>query len=92
MRLAETERLALLAEECGEVIQIIGKILRHGYESYHPSDEFKNLNRKLLQKEIGHVKNAVNMMVKADDVDKDSIQGHCDLKSGDILKYLNHQG
>ena len=26
----EAERLAILAEECGEVIQIIGKILRHG--------------------------------------------------------------
>jgi hypothetical protein len=31
---AEAERLALLAEECGEVVQVIGKILRHGYESY----------------------------------------------------------
>lgn len=28
---AEVERLALLAEECGEVIQTVGKILRHGY-------------------------------------------------------------
>ena len=28
---AETERLAILAEECGEVIQAVGKILRHGY-------------------------------------------------------------
>ena len=27
---AEAERLALLMEECGEVVQIIGKVLRHG--------------------------------------------------------------
>lgn len=33
---AETERLALLSEEMGEVQQAIGKILRHGYESIHP--------------------------------------------------------
>lgn len=26
----EAERLAMLAEECGEVIQAVGKILRHG--------------------------------------------------------------
>jgi hypothetical protein len=36
---AEAERLALLAEECGEVIQAIGKVLRHGYESRHPYGE-----------------------------------------------------
>lgn len=35
---AEAERLAMLAEECGEVIQVVGKILRHGFESYHPND------------------------------------------------------
>ncbi len=35
---AEAERLAMLAEEAAEVIQIVGKILRHGYASYHPDD------------------------------------------------------
>lgn len=29
----EIERLGLLAEECGEVLQLVGKILQHGYES-----------------------------------------------------------
>ena len=28
---AEVERLAILAEEMGEAIQVIGKVLRHGY-------------------------------------------------------------
>ena len=28
---AEAKRLALLAEECGEVLQAIGKVLRHGF-------------------------------------------------------------
>lgn len=40
---AELERLAYLAEECGEVQQIIGKIIRHGYESYSPNDPEKQL-------------------------------------------------
>lgn len=35
---AQAERLAMLAEECAEVVQVVGKILRHGYDSYHPND------------------------------------------------------
>jgi len=48
---AQAERLAMLAEECGEVIQIIGKILRHGYESYHPNNPVFS-NRDLLHQEL----------------------------------------
>lgn len=48
---AQAERLAMLAEECGEVIQVIGKILRHGYDSYHP-DRPHITNRELLQREL----------------------------------------
>ena len=48
---AQAERLAMLAEECGEVIQIIGKILRHGYDSHHP-DRPHITNRELLQREL----------------------------------------
>lgn len=39
---AQTERLAMLAEECGEVIQIVGKILRHGLHSAHPDTHASN--------------------------------------------------
>lgn len=49
---AERERLAMLAEEAGEIVQIIGKILRHGYESYHPDDIERTTNRVLLQNEL----------------------------------------
>lgn len=48
---AEAERLAMLAEECAEVIQIIGKILRHGYESHHPETP-DITNRDLLGNEL----------------------------------------
>ena len=48
---AEAERLAMLAEECGEVIHIVGKILRHGYDSYHPADPTVT-NRDLLGREL----------------------------------------
>lgn len=49
---AEKERLAMLAEECAEVIQVVGKILRHGYESYHPNDPQRVTNRDLLINEL----------------------------------------
>lgn len=39
---AQAERLAMLAEECGEVIQIVGKIFRHGLMSCHPETHASN--------------------------------------------------
>lgn len=48
---AEAERLAMMAEECAEVIQIIGKILCHGYDSYHPERPALT-NRMLLVNEL----------------------------------------
>lgn len=56
---AETERLAYLMEECAEVIQIIGKIQRHGYNSYNPFDEKKLDNRALLNMELSDVLKAM---------------------------------
>ena len=49
---AEIERLAMLAEECGEVVQIVCKVLRHGYESYHPDDMNKETNKDILVDEL----------------------------------------
>jgi hypothetical protein len=46
---AETERLAWLIEECGEVVKAGSKILRHGYYSYDPSDPDHKGNRDDLK-------------------------------------------
>lgn len=48
---AQRERLAMLIEEAGEVIQIGCKILRHGYDSYHPNNPSVS-NRNLLDEEL----------------------------------------
>lgn len=50
---SQAEVLALLAEECGEVIQVVGKILRHGLHSRHPDGGPDN--KELLTKELGDV-------------------------------------
>lgn len=85
---AQAERLAMLAEECGEVIQIIGKILRHGYDSYHPVNP-RVSNRDLLAKELRDV-NAVLMAMRRDELQGYSVQdviGVWERK----LQYTHHQ-
>jgi hypothetical protein len=50
---AQLERLAFLSEELGEAQQAIGKIVRHGYDSYNPLVLTNSNNREDLEKEIG---------------------------------------
>ena len=45
---AEAERLYVLAEECAEVVVVVNKILRHGYESYNPHQSDLGSNREQL--------------------------------------------
>lgn len=87
---AELERLALVAEECAEVQQIIMKIIRHGYESYHPNDLDKITNRILLTKELGDLVFCIGLMVAYEDVDHASVEEAIDEKSSRVWKYLHH--
>lgn len=87
---AERERLALLAEECGEVIQVIGKILRHGYNSYH-HDYPQYTNAMLLEKELGDLRFATILMCQAKDILKDEIHSHAHNKGESVRRWLHHQ-
>lgn len=92
---AEAERLAMLAEECGEVIQAVGKILRHGYESFHPNDLFNGHpkpgaenNRDRLTHELADLLAVVEMM--------DADHAIIDAKARDAafarkMRYAHHQ-
>ena len=75
---AETERLSILAEECGEVIQAVGKILRHGYDSCHP--ETGETNRQALERELGDLEFITGF-----------IEEHCDVNSMNVLNYSRHK-
>lgn len=88
---SEAERLALLAEECAEVIQIVGKILRHGYESCNPDAVHTTTNRELLETEIGHVEAAVQMLAVSDDVRGIAISSADLEKRTNVRRYLHHQ-
>lgn len=87
----EVERLAILAEEAAEVVQIVGKILRHGYESYNPLSDPHVYNRWLLEKEVGHVQHAMERMFDAGDISPTAVSGHCEQKRTNIGKWLHHQ-
>lgn len=88
---AEAERLALLAEECAEVIQAVMKIQRHGYESYNPDVPASPSNRAELEKELGHMAHAVDRMLLATDFSEDAINASADQKAAKIEQYLHHQ-
>lgn len=85
---AETERIALLVEEMGEVQQVLGKILRHGYES---NWEGGPTNRESLHLELGDVLVVLQMMAEAGDIHESSIEERIEVKMEKIKRFLHHQ-
>jgi len=88
---AETERLAILAEEMGEVAQIVGKILRHGYESKNPDIKDALTNRQNLQKELADIFVILEYMFENKDIEQESVFKFAELKKQKIKKWLHHQ-
>ena len=80
----------MLAEECGEVIQIVGKILRHGYDSHHPDGGPDN--REHLERELGDIL-AVALIMDADNKDfsMENVVDYRNAKLNRIHKYTHHQ-
>lgn len=87
---AEAERLAMLAEECGEVIQMVGKILRHGYESHHP-DRPDVTNRALLTREMTDLFAVAHQMQSMGDVAREGSEVSIDKAWLKKLRYAHHQ-
>ena len=85
---AEAERIAILMEECGEVIQACGKILRHGFESRHPDGGPSN--RDELDRELTDLHAAI-YLVRSADVPEDMKLGHLEAKYKSLKKYTHHQ-
>ena len=89
---AELERLAILGEECAEVGHMIGKILRHGYQSYDPiPGHDPTQNRFLLEKELSDVMWIVRAMCEAHDINAERIEKRSTEKESRARKYLHHQ-
>lgn len=86
---AQAERLALLLEEVGEAIQVVGKVLRHGYQSTHPNDII--INRSLLECKLGDVRAAMILLCDSGDLDKATIHAAADDKLKRVKKWMHHQ-
>ena len=87
---AEAERLALLLEELGEAQQVIGKILRHGYESVNPFEP-TTTNRERLVRELGDVLVAIDFLLDYGDVKQEDLDDRKRVKHHRIWDWLHHQ-
>lgn len=83
------ERLAILSEECSEVIKIINKTLRHGEDSCHPDDLTKN-NKILLSEELGDLMYAIRLCVVNEDVNQDVLEDSYASRPERLKKYIHY--
>jgi len=88
---AQAERLAMLAEEAGEVIQAVGKILRHGLDNWSPTNPDPAPNRYHLRREITDFLAVVSLLEQEGDIEL--------RRASDVafardrrLRYAHHQG
>lgn len=87
--------LGCVLEEAGEAIQIGGKALRHGWDSYSPFDPDRITNRTLLAQEIGDFIGAVRFAVDHGVLDEATILAYADArvaKLGDIAPFDERRG
>lgn len=89
---AQLERLAFLSEEMGEAQQAIGKILRHGYESYNPVVDTGMTNRRELEREIGDVYAAIQVLGEVGDVNEHAVGRRMIEKKRSVMRWMHHQG
>ncbi len=90
---AELERLSVLMEEMGEALHVIGKIQRHGFDNHDPTLPMQEqmTNRRALERELGHVKASIRMMVADGDIKAGNIELNADVKKATIKEWLHHQ-
>jgi len=86
---AQIERLAWLAEECGEAVQAVGKVLRHGYQVGSPFGG--PINRVSLEKELAHVQAAIDCMKDAHDLRRGDMSMWRKKKLVDVQQWMHHQ-
>lgn len=85
---AQRERLACLAEEAGEIVQAVGKILRHGFDSAYDNGLS---NTEILEKEIGDLRYVVERLVLAGDIDPDAVRRASREKIARFRKFTHFQ-
>jgi hypothetical protein len=85
---AEQERLHILIEECGELIQAATKALRHGWDSTHPDGG--PTNRESFHRECADVMAATRMMWVSGDINWQQLCDYQAIKYTKLPQYLHH--
>ncbi len=68
----QTELLSIMSEECGEVVQAVGKIMRHGLDSHNPNTG--ETNTEQLIDELGDVMLFIGILCDKGIIDKVKLQ------------------
>lgn len=79
----QIERFGILSEECGEVVQVCGKIFRHGLDSTNPLTN--ESNKDLLEKELGDIFAAVALLEQNNEVSTQKIFEYAAIKVAKLL-------
>lgn len=87
---AQAEALALLAEECAETIQTVGKILRHGLFSHHPNDLEGPTNHDMLNRELGDIRAAKRLCQRQGLINGEAVADAARAKLHRVRQYLHH--
>lgn len=97
---AQFERLGVLFDELGEVVQAAAKTQRHGYTTYHPDTHISNAisiaapkhdNKDQLEYELGHILYAMELLANAGDIDLAAVNAYKVEKQKRKNNYLHHQ-
>ena len=88
---AQMERLTFLIEECSEVIKEATKIMRFGFDSFHPDDPQRETNRYRLMREMADLEAAYEILVDAGDGDPMNLV-LIDMSRGRKLSRARYQG
>lgn len=86
---AESELLNLISEEAAEVIQIVSKTHRFGWDSYNPFDRNKETNRARLESEIGDILTLIDIAVQRKLIDVANIGKAIESKKERLKIYSN---
>lgn len=86
---AQIEQLACLAEEAGEIVLAVGKILRHGYESTNPFDISCKTNRQQLETEVGQIGVAIERLFRAGELNEDNVLFYEEAKKKTVHQWLH---
>ncbi len=87
----EIERLSLIVEEAGEVLQILGKVFRFGWDSHDPNDASKKTNRSHLATELGDLMHHIDYLRKFKDIANDEFELAKLKKAEKLPIYLRYQ-